>query len=275
MASTEKYLQQLQTDKSNLIAKFNEKGLMLDSSATFTDIVNEFDNLPSGGVTPAQGLIIDEYNKAGRVTKISIVGFTTIPSNYFQSLFNGNSMFSPITSLVIPEGVTEIKDYGLASNAGLTNITLPQTLKILGTYACSSLTNITSLTLPESLETIGTNCFRSISKLTRLNIPSKVTTIPDYGIYTNTKLETVVLKGETINLGSKALASNSALKYVVLPNVTSVGTMESNAFEGTPIANLTGGHIYVPDALVDTFKSATNWSKHAGQIYALSQWNGE
>lgn len=49
MATTAEYLQQLQTDKSNLIIKYNGKGLTLDESATFTDLVNEFDNLPSGG----------------------------------------------------------------------------------------------------------------------------------------------------------------------------------------------------------------------------------
>lgn len=69
MASTEKYLQQLQTDKSNLIAKYNGKGLTIDESATFTDLVNEFDNLPSGGGAAINGRIEQKIVASGSVAK--------------------------------------------------------------------------------------------------------------------------------------------------------------------------------------------------------------
>ena len=43
-----------------------------------------------------------------------------------------------------------------------------------------------------------------------------------------------------------------------------------NMLQSTPIANGTG-YVYVPDDMVDTYKSATNWSTYASQIKGMSE----
>ena len=60
----------------------------------------------------------------------------------------------------------------------------------------------------------------------------------------------------------------SALMAVIIrsPAVCTMST--SNAFKSTPIASGTG-YIYVPAALVDSYKAATNWSVYADQIRAI------
>ena len=60
----------------------------------------------------------------------------------------------------------------------------------------------------------------------------------------------------------------SALTAVIIrsPAVCTMST--SNAFKLTPIASGTG-YIYVPAALVDSYKAATNWSVYADQIRAI------
>ena len=60
----------------------------------------------------------------------------------------------------------------------------------------------------------------------------------------------------------------SALKVVIIrsPAVCTMST--SNAFQLTPIASGTG-YIYVPAALVDSYKAATNWSVYADQIRTI------
>ncbi len=56
-----------------------------------------------------------------------------------------------------------------------------------------------------------------------------------------------------------------------MPNITAVPTLSnSNAFANTPIAQGTG-YIYVPDNLVASFKTATNWSTYASQIKGVSE----
>ena len=60
----------------------------------------------------------------------------------------------------------------------------------------------------------------------------------------------------------------SALTAVIIrsPAVCTMST--SNAFKLTPIASGTG-YIYVPAALVDSYKAATNWSVYADQIRSI------
>ena len=45
----------------------------------------------------------------------------------------------------------------------------------------------------------------------------------------------------------------------------------TNTFNSTPIASGTG-YIYVPAALVDNYKAATNWSTYANQIRAIEDY---
>ena len=51
---------------------------------------------------------------------------------------------------------------------------------------------------------------------------------------------------------------------------SSSATLGYMGLEGTPIAN-GNGYIYVPDADVETYKTATNWSTYANQIKGLSE----
>jgi hypothetical protein len=53
---------------------------------------------------------------------------------------------------------------------------------------------------------------------------------------------------------------------------TSVPSLSStNAFAGTPIESGTG-YIYVPAALIDSYKTETNWSAFAAQYRALEDY---
>ena len=63
---------------------------------------------------------------------------------------------------------------------------------------------------------------------------------------------------------------NSGLTTLSIPNVTSVPVGGNNMFQGTPIDTGTGS-IYVPDSLVENFKSATNWSSYADVIKPISE----
>ena len=70
------------------------------------------------------------------------------------------------------------------------------------------------------------------------------------------------------SMGSMFYNCNS-LSKVIIDNQT-VFDLKSNVFLGTPINEGTG-FIYVPDNLVETYKSATNWSAYADQIKGMSE----
>ena len=61
------------------------------------------------------------------------------------------------------------------------------------------------------------------------------------------------------------------LSALLLANDKVCTLANSNAFTGTPIASGTG-YIYVNDDLVDTYKSATNWTVYKNQIKPISEY---
>ena len=63
----------------------------------------------------------------------------------------------------------------------------------------------------------------------------------------------------------------SALTAVIIRSPAVCMMSDSNAFKSTPIASGTG-YIYVPAALVDSYKAATNWTKYANQIRAIEDY---
>jgi hypothetical protein len=64
----------------------------------------------------------------------------------------------------------------------------------------------------------------------------------------------------------------SKFTTLILRNTTQIVTLnKTNAFADTPIASGTG-YIYVPSALVDSYKAATNWSSYANQFRALEDY---
>lgn len=87
-----------------------------------------------------------------------------------------------------------------------------------------------------------------------------------YAISGNPVLTTCTLKGVKEIMNS-AFRNCSALAELHIMDITSVPTLGSNVFTGTPIASGTG-KIYVPASLVTAFQGATNWSTYAAQIEA-------
>lgn len=65
----------------------------------------------------------------------------------------------------------------------------------------------------------------------------------------------------------------SALTTVIIRSPAVCTMSDSNAFKSTPIESGTG-YVYVPAALVDSYKAATNWSVYADQIRAIEDYPG-
>jgi hypothetical protein len=85
------------------------------------------------------------------------------------------------------------------------------------------------------------------------------------------QLEEVRLR-DLSSISSNTFTNCSSLTRLIITRTsTSIMTLSnSNALTGTPIAS-GSGYIYVPDALVETYKAATNWSVYASQIKGLSE----
>ena len=101
-------------------------------------------------------------------------------------------------------------------------------------------------------------------------VNDRVTVIGDYAFANNNALTMVSFPAVT-SISASAFASCSKLTTVIL-GVGSVATLNNaSAFTSTPIASGTG-YIYVPAALVDNYKIASNWSTYASQIRAIEDY---
>ena len=104
--------------------------------------------------------------------------------------------------------------------------------------------------------------------ITRIN-NSRVTSI-GMNAFRNCATLTTAVFSETTSIGSTAFCDCIKLKTVVLSVNGGVSLSSPSAFGNTPIARGTG-YIYVPDDLVESYKTATNWTVYAEQIKGLSQ----
>lgn len=150
---------------------------------------------------------------------------------------------------------------------------------------------ITSFT-NDRITSIGASALRN-SKITSINCPN-VTTLEANALDTCTSLVDVQLQNVTtlknyamqkctavvrldfqqkISCQGAVWNGCSLLATLILRGTEMSGLGNKNCFTGTPIASGTG-YIYVPDNLVDSYKSSTNWSTYADQIKPLSELEG-
>lgn len=110
----------------------------------------------------------------------------------------------------------------------------------------------------------------SIFSGTITELRTETTTIADHGCRGRIHLTKVVMPNvETIQ--SYAFYSCTALETVVIDTDTVPTLKNVNAFQYTPIAN-GAGYIYVPASLVDSYKTASNWSNYAAQFRAIEDY---
>lgn len=257
----------------------------------------EIANLPSGGgsTTVEKGLVINSFDENGYATDVSIVGMTEIPRYYLYGACYGKGWMCNIgKNLHIPDNLTYIRDYGFGMCSGLAITELPDTIREIGSNAFYSCTNLALTKLPNNLTYLGSSAFYECTNLALTELPSGLTSMVT-NVFQNCKNITVkeipkgitnlnggVFRGctsitEMTCLGGigqiSAYVFNGCtnLEKLVISNNTTVPTLQNtNALTGTKVASGTG-YIYVPDDLVESFKTATNWSTYADQIKGVSE----
>ena len=144
-------------------------------------------------------------------------------------------------------GLTGIAAYGFANCTNLATLNTPN-VNVLGAQAITN-TKLTEfvITTPTALRLSASQCFRNNSVLAKVDFKNVLL----FGTYT--------------------FQLCHALITVIIRNGTEVPRVSSNSFSGTPVASGTG-YIYVPSAMVDAYKAATNWSAHADQIRAIEDY---
>ena len=138
----------------------------------------------------------------------------------------------------------------------------------IGASAFQSCSALTTVDFPAATS-IGDSAFQSCSSLTTVDFPV-VTSIGNYAFQSCSSLTTVDFPVAT-SIGNYAFRSCSALKSLLLRGNNVCTLSNTNAFNSTQINSGTG-YIYVPSALIEQYKAATNWSTYADQFRALEDY---
>lgn len=121
----------------------------------------------------------------------------------------------------------------------------------------------------EVVTVIGEYAFRNCKKLTHISFPN-ATAVKTYAFYNCTALECADFSNVD-NIAGYGFGLASALKVLII-RCKKVCTLAANTpFNSTPIKSGTG-YIYVPRALVNSYKTATNWVTYAAQFRALEDY---
>ena len=110
-----------------------------------------------------------------------------------------------ITSIDIPQGVTNIGSQSFNQCRDLTSVTIPDSVTNIGSYAFCNCNSLVSVTIPDSVTSLQANTFINCNNLTTVIIPSSVTRVAITTFSGCSNLTNVIL-GDGFNANSLDLS---------------------------------------------------------------------
>lgn len=223
--------------------------------------------------------IPDEYVIPSGTKEIAANGSGIDVSSYAKVNVNvptgggggGGGSYDPFlngTLTSLDSSVTTVVDYCCRGQSKLTSVNLPN-VKSIGSnvfYGCGALASIQA----PVATSIGSYCFMNCSSLQEVNFPL-VTSLSTGMFQRCTGLKKADL-GAVKSTSSTAFQVCSALETVIFRRADAIVPLANvNIFASSGVEAGTG-YVYVPRALVDTYKAATNWSTYANQIRAIEDY---
>ena len=180
-------------------------------------------------------------------------------------------MCNNLNSVELPNTLTTIGDYAFSNCNSFRSVVIPSGVTSIGNYAFNN-TGLQSVIIQDGAN-IGdskSNQFSLNSLLYYVTLGSGITKISTRMFYSCTLLPEIDIPANVAIIGISSFYNCSRLTKVILRGTTLKTLSDSGAFGDTPIASGTG-YIYVDDTLVDSYKSATNWSTYASVIKGISE----
>ena len=197
-------------------------------------------------------------------------------------------------SIDIPDSVTTIEDYAFARCSNLSSFTLPDSVTTLGRglfFECNNLgafygkyassdhrlltqnntviafapKGVTEYTIPSGVTTVGNRLFYRCAELQNVNLPESLVNIEPYAFAACSSMTTVIIPKNVATIGSCAFKNDKALVSVYCFAATPPTLEDNEVFSG----NASDRKIYVPEASVEAYKSAQDWSEYADHIGAI------
>ncbi len=165
------------------------------------------------------------------------------------------------TTLVVPEGIKEIKPYTFYDCSCITSIILPNSLTSIDSYAFKGCTGLKSVVIPDSVTSIGGSAFYGCNKLTNIVIPDSVTFIGGSAFYGCNNLTSIEIPGSITSISYDVFSYCNKLTNVIIPD--GVQSIDSDAFYGCN--NLT--NIVIPDSVTSIDRRILEYCDRLENIY--------
>lgn len=175
-----------------------------------------------------------------------------------EHIFEG----TPMTSITMPAGMTTVPNYMFGGCSSLTTVNLNDVTTV-GNFAFTSCTLISSVSAP-NVVTVNQDAFYRNYALVSIELPSVVTVKSD-AFRECSHLETVDLGSHITTLGQDCFHDIPTLQAIYIRNgasIVSLTTRFTNSSYPYP-------SIYVPQALLDSYKGNAAWSQYKDYFVGL------
>ena len=146
-------------------------------------------------------------------------------------------------------------------------INLDNTASFVASNAFKDNTNIQTVNLPYATS-VGASAFNQCSSLSQISLP--MCSYIRENVFRNCISLPQINLPVCSYIGDGAFYRCRSLSIITIGYSSICSLYNSNAFLGTEITSSTGS-IYVPTSLVDSYKSASNWSYFSTQIFPISE----
>lgn len=283
----------LQTAKADLKAEIEAKGVTVPSATKlggYADLVEQISTSEDTLLLALRNQITSvEDDTLTSIRSYGLAYMTALTSASFPLLETINSYaFYNDYSIIwngwpFPKAKT-IGNYAFRYCYGLTGeVTLPSTVTSIGQYSFASCKNMTKFTATGAISTLGTYTFVGASAdhkmtVTEIHMPNLGTGIALNLNFGSTTAANACQNLEVCDIGNaKSIAANTFANCYKLQTLimrrTSVTTCANvSAFLNTPIRgrNSLTAEIYVPSALINSYKAASVWTTING--YGFVTW---
>lgn len=211
-------------------------------------IIADFGGRESVGVASSDGTISrGSENPARNITSV------VIPDTVTEICDRAFSYCSGLTTIALPEGLTKIGESAFENCRSLTNIVIPNTVTKVGQMAFEGCSSLEEVTLSSRQTVIQKGTFYECTSLTKVNFSETIMKIEDSAFYECTSLTELKLPSQLTTIGSGAFASCDALAILWIPESANEIDADILGWWASPIV------IYAPK---DSY--AEKWAKENG-----------
>ena len=197
---------------------------------TSVTIPNSVTSIGEGAFGYCHDLTSVYINDIDAWCRISFADADANPLVYANNLYIGGDL---VTNLVIPNGITSVKDYAFYGCYSLTSVTIPNSVTSIGRSAFSNCSGLTSVEIPNSVTSIGSSAFYNCDGLTSVEIPNSVTSIGNSAFYNCDGLTSVEIPNSVTSIEYRTFDDCDGLTSVTIPNsVTSIGESAFSSCDG-------------------------------------------